>query len=189
MSLANSFQLQYALKEWAIAIDALSKGETIVLMRKGGIREQDFQLQHSFAWLYPTYEHQKSYLLKAKYASEVEPVESGWHPAQVSIKSCAEITDVLPINKIEQIKALQPYHVWNEQMVSDRLNWKPLKPLIVLLLRVYRLPQPQNIPYCNAYGGCKSWIDLVNPIGTDDLIPVLDDRQYSKKVQKIQNLL
>ena len=177
---------QKALKEWAIAIDALTTGETIILLRKGGIKEKNFQVQYSPVWLYPTYEHQKPHLLKPEYAKSVLPVESGWHPATVEIKSCAEITDVLPISDRTQIEALLPYHVWNEQMIGDRLKWKPQQPIMVLLLRVYRLPQPQILSYNNNYGGCKSWIDLMETIPTDELTPVIKKNQYVQTVQEIK---
>ncbi|MFM2311211.1 MAG: hypothetical protein RLZZ04_487 [Cyanobacteriota bacterium] len=184
-----SQQLNHALKEWAIAVDALSRGKTIVLLRKGGIREADFQVQHHHVWLYPTYEHQKPQLLKPEYAAQVTPVESGWHPETVNITSYSEITDVLSVSKKEQIEALQPYHIWHEQMISDRFQWQPQRPLTVLLLRVYRLETPQVIPYDNAYGGCKSWVDLSTPIAGDSLTPVMSDGEYTAQVKKIQALI
>ena len=179
-------QLQHALKEWAIAVDALSAGETIVLLRKGGIREAGFQVKFSSVWLYPTYEHQKPDLLKSEYAERVVPVESGWHPKTVKIQSCGSITDILPISNMSQVKALQPYHIWTERAMGDRLRWKPQKPLVVLLLRVYRLATPQIIPYSNTYGGCKSWIDLTEPIATDCLTPAVEDRQYEEQATQIK---
>lgn len=188
MGLVNQ-QLQHALKEWAIAVDALSTGKTIVLLRKGGIREAGFQVQQPLVWLYPTYEHQKPHLLKPEYASKVTPVESGWHPQTVIIKSCAEITQVLPVSSKEQIEALQPYHIWHEQMISDRLGWQPQRPLIVLLLRVYRLAIPKTILYDSSYGGCKSWIDLIEPIAQDNLNPVISDDEYAIQAQKIAALV
>ena len=185
MKLARQ-HLQHALKEWAIAVDALSTGETIVLLRKGGIREAGFQVKFPSVWLYPTYEHQKPDLLKPEYADRVVPVESGWHPETVKIQSCGSITDILPISSTSQIKALQPYHIWTERAIGDRLRWKPQKPLIVLLLRVYRLATPQTIPYSNTYGGCKSWLDLIEPIATDCLTPVVEDRQYEEQTTQIK---
>jgi len=177
-----------ALKEWAIAVDALSAGKTIVLLRKGGIRERKFQVQADWVWLYPTYEHQKPHMLKPEYATSVKTVPSGWHPTTVEIKSCAEITDVLSIDHADRVQALLPYHVWNEQMISDRLKWKPQQPLMVLLLRVYSLPQPQVITYKDAYGGCKSWINLLEPISTAQLDPVISEENYSQIVKEIKNL-
>ena len=188
MGLVNQ-QLQHALKEWAIAVDALSTGKTIVLLRKGGIREAGFQVQQPLVWLYPTYEHQKPHLLKPEYASKVTPVESGWHPRTVIIQSCAEITQVLPVSNKEQIEALQPYHIWHEQMISDRLGWQPQRPLIVLLLRVYRLAIPKTILYDSSYGGCKSWIDLIEPISQANLNPVISDDEYAIQAQKIAALV
>ena len=179
-------KLQHALKEWDIAIDALNQGKTIVLLRKGGIRERRFEIKHSPVWLYPTYEHQKPHLLKPEYASQVTPVESGWHPETVTIKSCTEITETIKIDRKSQIAALQPDLIWNEQMIDERLKWKPDTPLMVLLLRVYRLPTPKTIPYNNAYGGCKSWIDLIEPITYSNLIPVLSDAEYAEWINKIQ---
>jgi hypothetical protein len=189
MTLTDISLLKHALKEWAIAVEALTTGKTIVLLRKGGIHEAGFQVKHDFVWLYPTYEHQKPHLLKPEYASTVEPVESGWHPETVTIKSCAEITDVLAISDRHHIEALHPYHIWNEQMIGDRLQWKPQKPLSVLLLKVYHLPQPQVIPYDNAYAGCKSWIDLIQPISTDQLIPVMENEQYNQKIAQIKEFV
>jgi hypothetical protein len=184
-----SQQLNHALKEWAIAIEALTQGKTIVLLRKGGIREANFQIQHHHVWLYPTYEHQKPQLVKPEYANQVTPVESGWHPDTVNITSYAEITETLSVSSQEQITALQPYHIWHEQMISDRLQWQPQRPLIVLLLRVYRLATPQVIPYDDAYGGCKSWIDLSTSIAGDSLTPVISDAEYTTQVKEIKALI
>ena len=189
METANVKELRHALKEWAIAVDALSAGKTIVLLRKGGIREAGFKVKYPLVWLYPTYEHQKPHLLKSEYASEVTPVESGWHPHTVEIQSCAEVTDVLPLSSKSQIEALQPYHIWNEQMIGERLKWKPQQPIMVLLLQVYRLSSPQTIPYDDAYGGCKSWIDLLEPLPKQGLTPAIEDRQYWQLVREIKATL
>lgn len=189
MTLVNVQRFSHALKEWAIAVDALTAGKTVVLLRKGGIREQKFQVKHPLVWLYPTYEHQKPQLLKPEYAKSVTTVESGWHPTDVEIKSCAEITDVLPIDREEQIRALSPYHIWNEQMIGDRLKWKPQQPVMVLLLKVYCLAQPKVIPYSNTYGGCKSWIELTKPLATDKLTTAIAGDRYTQTVREIKNLL
>ena len=183
----NSKQLDRALKEWAVAVEALEAGETIMLLRKGGIREtgKNFSIQHTQVWLYPTYEHQKPDLLKPEYADKVTVVESGWHPKNVRIGSLANITQVVPIQSPERVNLLQPYHIWNERMISDRLKWKPHQPLFILLLRVYKLDRPILIPYHSSYGGCKSWIDLQESIALEGLEPVLADDVYSEQVKQI----
>ena len=180
----------HALKEWAVAVDALEQGKTIVLLRKGGIKEEGkhFKVAHDQILLYPTYEHQQPNLLKAEYANQVKPVTSGWHPETVRIGSWASITEVLPVSDESAVAALRPYHIWNEQFVSDRLKWKPRQPIYVLLLRVYQLSSVSVIPYRPEYGGCRSWIDLVEPISLEGVVPVLDDAEYIKQADEIRHL-
>lgn len=190
-------KLKAALKEWAIAVNALERGETILLLRKGGIREVGgrFSVPHKQVLLYPTYEHQKPELLKGEYAHQVTPVASGWHPETVRIGSWAEITDIVPIAvETEAIatsiaEALLPYHVWNDRMVGDRLKWKPRQPLYLLLLRSYKLPEPREIAYSEEYGGCKSWIEVQDAIAVSDSSPVLSDRDYSDRRDRIRAIV
>lgn len=181
----------HAFKEWAVAIDALEQGEMIMLLRKGGIHEQNgrFQVAHDRTLLYPTYEHQQPSLLKPNYASLVQPVASGWHPETVRIGSWASVTDILPVTEAAVVQALLPFHVWNEQFIRDRLKWKPKQPLYILLLRAYKLAQAQIIPYCSEYGGCKSWIDLAESISITDAFPVLSDAVYTSLVSEIRDIV
>lgn len=188
---ATPVTLTAALKEWAVAVNALTQGQTIVLLRKGGIREQGgaFAIEHSQVWLYPTYEHQKPHLLKPEYASQVTAVESGWHPEQVEIQSWAMITHVFQISEAAAIEALLPLHVWNLRFVEERLKWRPKLPLSVLLLRVYRLPQAQIIPYVPSYGGCKSWIEVEASLSAIESQPVLSEAEYLSQVEQIRTAL
>jgi hypothetical protein len=73
--------------------------------------------------------------------------------------------------------------------VTERYNWKPRQPLYVLLLRTYRLPQPLMIPYRQEYGGCRSWIDLVEAISIEGVVPVLDDAEYIKQATEIRQIV
>ena len=53
--------LGYAFKEWAVICRALAEGQQAVILRKGGIAEQQgaFTVEHRRFWLYPTYVHQQ----------------------------------------------------------------------------------------------------------------------------------
>lgn len=180
-------ELIHALKEWAVAVDALEQGRTIMLLRKGGIREQgrSFVVAHDQVLLYPTYEHQHPHLLKPGYTSQVQPVASGWHPSTVRISAWAQITHIFQVSDEPTVTDLLPYHIWNPRFASARFGWKPRSPLYVLLLRTYQLAQAQMITYHPEYGGCKSWIDLAESITTDGSVPVLSDVEYAKQVTKI----
>jgi hypothetical protein len=184
----------HALKEWNIAIQALEQGETIMLLRKGGIREQGgkFTVADDKVLLYPTFEHQQPSLLKPKYADLVQPVLSGWHPETVKISSFAEITNILSWNNSQlesSIDSLTNFHIWNEIFVRDRLQFKPHQPLYILLLRTYKLSQVYNIPYHPSYGGCRSWIDLQETLSLENRVPVLTQDNYDHQVSTIDKIL
>ncbi|MBW4487251.1 MAG: DUF1802 family protein [Trichocoleus desertorum ATA4-8-CV12] len=183
--------ISHALKEWAVAVNALAQGQTILLLRKGGIKEQGgaFKVAYDQVLLYPTYEHQKPELLKPNYAAQVQSVSSGWHPETVPISAWAQITHIIQVSEASTLAQLLPFHVWNEQFVSDRLKWKPRTPLYLLLLRTYRLPQTQMIPYHLEYGGCQSWIDLATSISLADSVPALSDAEYSHQTKTIQTMI
>lgn len=184
----------YALKEWDIAIQALEMGETIMLLRKGGIREQGgkFKVDHDKILLYPTFEHQKPTLLKPEYANLVQPVASGWHPETVKISSFAEITNILSWNNAQDeslINSLIKYHIWNQEFVRDRLQFKLDQTLYILLLRTYKLEKVYNIAYHPSYGGCRSWIDLKETISLENMVPILTQENYDQQVSTIHQIL
>ncbi|HTL90687.1 MAG TPA: DUF1802 family protein [Leptolyngbya sp.] len=180
--------MKQALKEWSIAIEALEQGETILLLRKGGIREEKgrFEVPFRRVLLYPTYEHQNPELLKRP--DQVSPVESGWHPETVTISAIADITHVMQVSDPEAVRALSPFHVWNDRFIEERLKWKSRSPLYLLLLRVFRLPEAQAIAYRSEYGGCRSWIEI-EAIHSDRAVPVLSDAAYAHQVNQIQAIV
>lgn len=187
----TTIMLNYALKEWSVAVNALTQGETILLLRKGGIREVGgrFTVAHDTVLLYPTYEHQQPHLLKPQYAEQVEPVASGWHPKQISIQAWAQVTQVSAVTDAGAIAALNPFHIWNHQLATERFNWKPKQPLYLLMLRVYRLPSVVQLPYQESYGGCRSWIDLAQSIDISTAVPVLSAEDYAAQVQQIETAI
>lgn len=186
-----SSTISHALKEWAVAVDALEQGKTIMLLRKGGIHERGgrFQVAHDRVLLYPTHEHQQPFLLKSEYAEQVTLVTSGWHPETIRIGSFALITDIFLVSDETIVDALLPFHIWNEQFISDRLKWKPRQALYILLLRTYKLDREQMIPFSSIYGGCKSWIDLAQPIAIDRSMSVLHDATYNQIVGEIRAIV
>jgi hypothetical protein len=62
-----------ALKEWAVACEALGRGEQILLLRKGGISEEhrEFRVEQPAFLLFPTYEHQRAELIKPRARAEL----------------------------------------------------------------------------------------------------------------------
>ena len=53
--------MRIAFKEWAIVVDALGRGDQIIILRKGGISEGrgGFKVEHEQFLLFPTLFHQQ----------------------------------------------------------------------------------------------------------------------------------
>lgn len=181
-----------ALKEWAVLVKALDEGRQIVLIRKGGIREEtkDFRVRHESFFLFPTYDHQRADLLKPEYRPDLESVLAhGIDPArEVVISHFARVTDAFETGDDDIVRALSPHYIFADNYAHERLHWRPRKPLEVMLLRVYRLPQVHHLPVLPEYGGCKSWIDLAVAIPIEAMVPVLSDDAYQRMAQPVRAL-
>lgn len=183
--------LNCALKEWAIAVDALLSGELVLLLRKGGIREAkgQFQVQCDRVLLLPTVEHQAVADLKPPYRDRVCLHSRAEQSAPITFRGWAEITQVAALTQAEPVYRLAPFHIWTTEWAAQRLAWKPERPLQALLLRVYRLPIPVTVPYQASYGGCRSWITIDADIKTDDSVPVLSEVDYRDRENAIRAAL
>src|SRR5918997_6750044 len=72
-----------ALKEWAVTVRALAEGEQLLTLRKGGIREENkhFEIEHDRFFLYPTFDHQRTDLVRESHRPELErALEEGVWP-------------------------------------------------------------------------------------------------------------
>ncbi|MGB3535964.1 MAG: DUF1802 family protein [Microcoleaceae cyanobacterium] len=192
--MTDDFNICHALKEWTVAVKALEEGDMILLLRKGGIKEQggNFSVKYHRVLLYPTIEHQNPNLLKSEYAPPVKIVASGTHYDEIKISSWADITHILPLNfsQAERIIApLESFHIWTQQWVRDRFNYKPKQPLYLLMLRTYILSESILIPNHSSYQGCRSWIDLKQSISLENSSAVLPEEQYNHRVNQIQSII
>lgn len=184
--------LTTALKEWSVAIDALAQGETILLLRKGGIKESQgkFSAKANQVVLFPTFEHQKPELLKPQYRDAVRPVEQGWHPKTVTLKAWASITHIFLTDDADKVAALSAFHIWQPNFAQERLKWRPKQPLYVLTLRAYRFPEPVILSWHESYGGCRSWLSLASGIAADkEGSEAMNETEYQEQVKKIAQVL
>jgi hypothetical protein len=182
-----------AFKEWAVAVQALEQGSQIILLRKGGIHEEarEFQLTEEKFYFYPNAFHQKKELIKPEYHEALERTLTGVSPEDptVTVSSFAEVTDDIEIMDEEILKKLSPYHIFTDEMVTDRLHWKKTKPLHVLILRTYVLDKPIEIHKKPEFQGCKSWISLHEEIGKQSFKPALSDEKFQRLRQEILDLI
>ncbi|WP_308638652.1 DUF1802 family protein [Paenibacillus silvisoli] len=187
-------QLQpIALKEWAVAVKALTEGDLMLVLRKGGIAEEtrDFRLKAPRFYLMPAYEHQRPELLKAPYQDAVRQIMDKWKPGAetVEIGAIAEAVDDIEIYDRETLDKLQDFHIWTETFAEERLKWKRTKPLHLLLLRVSKLKKPLTLPMLDQYNGCKSWVSLPDDLDAPGAEPVLSDEEFNQKIDQIRGAL
>ncbi|PWK07461.1 DUF1802 family protein [Tumebacillus permanentifrigoris] len=181
---------EVALKEWAVCIEAIARGEQVVLIRKGGITEetQDFRLEEQSFYLYPTYEHQNVDLIKPAYRDLLQQTLEGRElpPRQVTITHVGHVTDDITIKADEELlKKFDPYHILTPNYAQERLQWQADRPLHILLLRAYRLSEPKTIKVESEYSGCKSWLKLDRSISNFDLEPVIAKDDYLRQREEI----
>ncbi|MEO1067886.1 MAG: DUF1802 family protein [Cyanobacteria bacterium J06638_6] len=178
--------VSWALKEWQAAVSALLQGETILLLRKGGIRETkgQFSVAAQQVLLLPTTEHQDVSLLKEKYRGLLA-ADSVPTAGQVRFTGWATITHTLPLTTREAVEALLPHLIWNQQFVAERMNWQPDRPLYALLLQAYRLEVPLLLSRHAGYGGCRSWVELGQTVAVEGHRPALVEADYRAHVDTI----
>ncbi len=183
-----------AFKEWAVIVRALLEGEQILDVRKGGLREdgRHFGLQSSRVWLYPTAEHQKPELLKPAYRATLDLAPGSVVGEPIHIDGWADIVGARTITDPEQLAALDSKLIWTLEYAESRLKWKKRDPLWVLAMRVHRLLEPIDVPWREEYGGCTSWVDLVDaPPDPSELPsrPALSDTAFKARMKGVVGAL
>ena len=181
-----------ALKEWAVAVRTLGRGEQILILRKGGIHrdDRDFRLVHPEFLLYPTYEHQKKELVKPGFHRTLDETRSeGDIAGLVDLTFFCHVTDRFEVRDESLLDSISDFHIWTGEYARRRLHWRPKQPLTVALLRVYELQQPQALPVLDEYAGCKSWVELGQDVPLGLMTPVLDDFEYERRSDQVKTEL
>ena len=173
--------MKTALKEWAVVIEAMAAGHQIFLLRKGGIAETGpgfepgLKPAHREFLAFPTWEHQHLDSVRPEFhylfSNIAEP-----NPENLEIRYSGQVADVLTAPRSRsEIEHLNSRHIWTDNYVDKRYEYRPDLPLFVVIVRLFRLREPHIIPLDPRYAGCRSWVELSEDAPTDALEPVLDD--------------
>ena len=181
--------LRYALKEWAVAVEALERGETALVVRKGGIREKAFAVPRTRFLLLPGYEHPRPELLKDDYRGLMDEIPDLTDDGPLRFSSFAEVEGAYEVSEAEELAALDPHHMWTPEYAGSRFKWRPKRPLTVLLLRTYLLQEPVELAYRDEYGGCKSWIELGEAVSVEGAQPALSEDDFNGLVEPALGML
>jgi hypothetical protein len=176
-----------ALKEWALVCKRLLDGTQAVMLRKGGIDEKGFWIEADEFLLYPTYFHQMTEKVRAEFMEECAAVLAAPPPeGTLRMTGVARVIDHIEVRRNEGMEALPDLHPYDEEQVAMRLEFRPRKPLVILVVEVRPALTPVEIPMLESYGGCVSWVDvgvqrpvLGEPVLDEPALRVIADRVRS----------
>lgn len=183
-----------ALKEWAATCRALGEGRQIVLLRKGGILDEDgvFRLEHATFWLQPTYLHQDEKLVKPEHRALFERVETeraaGENKKFIALRWFAKVADVFALTPDDEDRLRVAPHIWSDAYLDLRFGYKPQHPLLCVALRVYEAPASVQLPMRPEWMGCRSWIET-EALSLQGARPALEDTAFAQRLQELSDVL
>ncbi len=166
----NKLPNHTALKEWSNVIEALGRGEQVILIRKGGLADPKFGVEADRFYLYPTFYHQPA---------------AGAEPQQVTVSHWCEVVRTWRISDESAPERLTPFVVLPKDAVETRYRFRPDQALHVVAVRVFALPRPVHIEVRPDYLGCRSWISLDSEIDVDGSAAVLSERDLQSRIALI----
>ena len=181
-----------ALKEWAVLVDAMARGEIIAMVRKGGIREQraGFIVRHDRFVLYPTFFHEKAHELAPRFIPRLEAAHARRpDDGTIRVEYMADVLGVWSVASLDALRAIEGAHGLAWSAVESRFHYKNRPGVQVVAVRVARLPQPVVVPETRRYLGCVSWVKLDAGIDVSDAAPVVDDASLLMRVAALKDAL
>jgi len=169
----NKIPNHTALKEWASVIEALGRGDQVVLVRKGGLADQTFGVEAARFYLFPTNYHDAG----------------GAEPVHVRITHWAEAVTTWQIRDVEMLQRLETLTILDREVIDTRYRFRPDQAINVIAVRAYRLANPADVVMKPEYAGCKSWVSVDEEIGIDGSVPALRDDEMQSRIAAIDALL
>jgi hypothetical protein len=181
-----------ALKEWAVLVDAMARGEIAAMVRKGGIREQraGFSVRHDRFVLYPTFFHEKESDLAPRFLERLgESHDRRPDQGTIRLEYVADVLGSWSVSELDRLRAIDAEHGLAWSAVESRFNYKGKLGVQVIALRVSRLARPVVVPEIKRYQGCVSWVELDESVDVADVMPVLDDASVMMRLAALTNAL
>lgn len=165
------------LNEWNATIEALGQGKQTILIRKYNTTLDKFIL-------YPTesYSHKENFLedFQKKYQSfateNTLPKRDG---KKIEVKYYAEVGAIIE-RPSKRIGTLKKNFIWTPEHVKSYIGNKTA---YVWILRVYKLRTPI---FAERTRGMR-YANLLDGVSLDGIEPVINDNNFSKIVEEIEN--
>jgi len=184
--------VRFAFKEWAVVVDALGRGEQILILRKGGLHEgrAGFQPDHHEFLLFPTLFHQQRESVIPPAQARFDEIARKLPPKdRVHLEFFCQVVGWQRLDSLAAAERLRGQHIWRDEVIAQRFEWGRDKTIHALAVRVYRLPEIVGLVMRETYAGCKSWIELEADVATDAGQPVLSDAVFARKIEEFGSAL
>ena len=174
-----------------MVVNALARGDQILILRKGGISEGPggFQLEHERFLFFPTLFHQQRGSVIPSAQILYDSLAPAFSSNVVRIECFAEVVDWKLIETLGAALRLRGQHIWRDEAVREKFETGSACSVYAMAVRVFRLPLPVELPMAAHYGGCKSWVELGTNISRDGAQPVLTDREFNAKLERFEQAL
>ncbi len=152
-----------ALKEWGAAIHALLDGRQTILLRKGGIHEKAFVAPADGGGfvLFPTVAHTHAERTRPEHRDLLPAGDADADDDRVVVRAGIHVVGTVEVARPDRLVELEDLHIWTDESIQrDRVQFRPVKPLQVMVVSAVALPEPVTLPRIEAYGGCMSWLDV-----------------------------
>ncbi len=181
-----------ALKEWAVLVDAMGRGDLIAMVRKGGIREKraGFEVRHDRFLLYPTFFHEKVHELDTRFHTTLDASHTGRPPEGViRLRYVASVAAVWLVTDLEPLRAIDSEHGLTWGAVESRFRYRDDPRVHVVAVRIAKLPVIVTIPEAHRYAGCISWVKLDHDVDVSAAVPTVDDSTFALRLGALESAL
>ncbi|WP_299033232.1 DUF1802 family protein [uncultured Pseudokineococcus sp.] len=178
-----------ALKEWGAVGRALLAGRQCLLLRGGGVHERRFTVGAPRFLLFPTVAHSHAEAVRPEHRDLLAGGAEDSTDERVVVRCALEVVEALPVARPEGLSALSPLHVWTQESVRGRLDFRPRHRLTAVVVRARALPEPQVVPRRPEHRGCSSWVELdLGPelAAAPSTAPALDDDRLLAAVDAVR---
>src|SRR2546422_195333 len=166
--------MRVAFKEWAIVIDALGRGEQIIILRKGGLSDArgGFRPEHPQFLLFPTLFHQQRESVLPTGQARFDKISPNFSSRdRLRLQFFCDVVAWQRLDSLAAAERLRGQHIWRDEVIARRFDWGQAKNIHALAVRAFRLPEVVELPMRESYGGCKSWGEVEADADSDAAEP------------------
>lgn len=185
-------QNDMAFKEWAIVCEALEEGKQTIVLRKGGVKEENGALvpEHGEFFLYPTYGPQVTDGIKADWRPRLHKLNKDAKDTKhVHFRLYAIVESVHKVTDWEVAKGFVPFTILSDQEAEREFNEGDWKGFYVFLLRVQSLAVPMEMLRKGSHDKDPIWAPLGTSLFTVGAFPVIPDGAWPYTRDKIHKML